>query len=74
MQLASCNRVRCGVCGFSEVRTDEVIDRARVFLAECPRCEYRWTSASPLGPATHDPVPVRARRPFRVAREVAPAA
>jgi hypothetical protein len=34
----------CRVCGFSEVRTDEVVDRGRVLLAECPRCEHRWTS------------------------------
>jgi hypothetical protein len=38
---------RCLVCGFSEVRTDEVIDRGLVFLAECPRCEHRWTSLAP---------------------------
>jgi hypothetical protein len=35
------------VCGFAEVRTDEVIDRGIVFLAECPRCEHRWTSRWP---------------------------
>jgi hypothetical protein len=35
---------RCGVCGFSEVRTDEVLDRGRLLLAECPRCEHRWTA------------------------------
>jgi len=28
--------------------TDEVIDRGLVFLAECPRCEHRWTSRVPL--------------------------
>ena len=38
---------RCLVCGFAEVRTDEVIDRGTVFLAECPRCEHRWTSREP---------------------------
>jgi predicted Zn-ribbon and HTH transcriptional regulator len=56
--------VRCRVCGFSEVRTDEVVDRGLVLLAECPRCEHRWTQ--------------RAARPLRVApaaaRRVAPAA
>ena len=35
---------RCLVCGFTEVRTDEVVDRGLVLLAECPRCEHRWTS------------------------------
>ena len=34
---------RCLVCGFSEVRTDEVVDRGVVLLAECPRCRHRWT-------------------------------
>ena len=36
-------RARCGICGFSEVRTDEVVDRGVLFLAECPRCDHRWT-------------------------------
>ena len=34
---------RCLVCGFTEVRTDEVIDRGIVLLAECPRCQHMWT-------------------------------
>ncbi len=38
---------RCLVCGSSEVRTDEVIDRGIVMLAECPRCEHRWTALRP---------------------------
>jgi len=42
---------RCVVCGCSEVRTDEVIDRGLVLLAECARCEHRWTSSRP-GPLT----------------------
>lgn len=37
--------IRCLVCGFSEVRTDEVIDRGVVLLHECPRCDHRWTQA-----------------------------
>jgi hypothetical protein len=41
-------RLRCCICGFSEVRTDEVVDRGVLFLAECPRCEYRWTSQEPI--------------------------
>jgi hypothetical protein len=41
---------RCLVCGCAEVRTDEVIDRGVVFLAECPRCEHRWTKQTPLAP------------------------
>ncbi len=35
---------RCMVCGFAEVRTDEVIDRGTVLLAECVRCNHRWTA------------------------------
>jgi hypothetical protein len=34
---------RCLVCGFREVRTDEVFDRGLVLLHECPHCEHRWT-------------------------------
>jgi uncharacterized Zn finger protein len=34
---------RCSVCGFTEVFTDEVLDRGAVLLAECPRCDHRWT-------------------------------
>ena len=34
---------RCLVCGCAEVRTDEVLDRGVLLLAECPRCEHRWT-------------------------------
>jgi hypothetical protein len=34
---------RCLVCGFAEIRTDEVVDRGVVLLAECPRCDHRWT-------------------------------
>ncbi len=55
--------VRCRVCGFSEVHTDEVVHRGPLILAECPRCEHRWTRPAgetplALGPR---PGPVRAR-------------
>ena len=54
---------RCLVCGSSEVRTDEVVDRGLVFLAECPRCEHRWTSRTPLEaperPAVVERLPAR---------------
>lgn len=36
--------IQCLVCGCDEVHTDEVVDREVIFLAECPRCDYRWTS------------------------------
>jgi hypothetical protein len=41
-------RLGCCICGFSEVRTDEVVNRGVLFLAECPRCEHRWTSQEPI--------------------------
>jgi hypothetical protein len=56
---------RCGVCGFAELRTDEVVDRGLVLLAECPRCEHRSTQALAVGPR---------RAAAKVVREVVPAA
>ena len=53
---------RCLVCGSSEVRTDEVVDRGVVLLAECPRCEHRWTGSAPQ---------VEPRAPARPARRAA---
>jgi hypothetical protein len=35
--------IRCLVCGCTEVRTDYVHDLGWIFLAECPRCDHRWT-------------------------------
>ena len=43
MTPATRTLTRCLVCGFTEVRTDEVIDRGVVMLAECPRCQHLWT-------------------------------
>ena len=57
---------RCGICGFAELRTDEVVDRGLVLLAECPRCEHRSTAVLAAGRP--------ARAAARVVREVAPAA
>ncbi len=71
-------RLRCCICGFSEVRTDEVVDRGVLFLAECPRCEHRWTSQEPIAAdstATPSFATVRFRRvSARLSREVQPAA
>jgi ribosomal protein S27AE len=71
-------RLRCGICGFSEVRTDEVVDTGILFLAECPRCEHRWTSQQPIAvEATATPSLVTARFhrvSARLSREVQPAA
>lgn len=38
---------RCRVCGFTEVRTDEVVDGGVLFLGWCPRCDDRFTSRTP---------------------------
>jgi hypothetical protein len=71
-------RARCRICGFSEVRTDEALDRGVIFLAECPRCEHRWTSQEPIAvDSTAAPSIVTARFqrvPARLSREVQPAA
>jgi len=51
MRAVLCTLTRCRVCGSCEVRTDEVIDRGLLLLAECPRCEHRWTSRALMAPA-----------------------
>jgi transcription elongation factor Elf1 len=63
--------LRCLVCGSSEVHTEEVVDRGVILLAQCRRCDRRWT-----GPAEAAPMPERMRaRLVRCAtREVAGAA
>ena len=43
--------VRCRVCGCAEVQTDEANDGEALFLAECPRCDHRWTQALREPPA-----------------------
>ncbi len=79
-KMSAMNRTqgRCRVCGFSEIRTDEVVDRGVVFLAECPHCEYRWTSPEPIAAASAPSIlPAMARYQrvaARVAREDRPAA
>lgn len=62
---------RCLVCGFGEVRTDEVVDRGLVLLAECPRCDHRWTTGAPAPPS---PRAVRVRAGAGALREVVSAA
>jgi DNA polymerase III alpha subunit (gram-positive type) len=53
---------RCLVCGFAEVVTDEVVDRGLVLLAECPRCEHRWTEPGSEAPPARVPLRARAAR------------
>ena len=59
---------RCRVCGFSEIRTDEVVEGGIVLIAECPRCDHRFTQRIAPEPAR----PLRARA--SAVREIAPAA
>jgi hypothetical protein len=64
---------RCLVCGFRELRTDEVVERGLLLLAECPRCEHRFTQRLSDASARQPLVPLPARvRP--VEREPAEAA
>ena len=63
---------RCCVCGCDPVRTDVVdpgADLAALLLAECPRCDHRWTETLP-----ERRVAVPARPTLRVLREGASAA
>jgi hypothetical protein len=36
----------CALCGSPEVRTDAVEESGGLLLAECPRCDHRWTQPS----------------------------
>ncbi len=58
------NVTRCLVCGFSEVRTDAVMDRGLLLLHECPHCTHRWTVCD----EQPRPVVLSARRPGRLSR------
>jgi hypothetical protein len=48
------------VCGSSEVQRDAVEHSGWIELAECPRCDHRWTQR-----LSEAPIPARA--PLRVA-------
>jgi hypothetical protein len=71
LQAITRTLTRCLVCGFTEVRTDEVVERGVVLLHECPRCQHRWTR--PLEPARPE-TPARIRVPVPSGREVPAAA
>jgi hypothetical protein len=49
----------CPVCGSREVRCDAVEHGGWIELAECPRCDHRWTQQLAEAPA-HAPVRVTA--------------
>jgi ribosomal protein S27E len=58
---------RCLVCGFAEVRTDEVVDGGVLFLTRCPRCDHRTTAHAP----TSRPVLLAVRAPERAEESAA---
>jgi hypothetical protein len=73
IELAAADRTvsRCVVCGSREVRTDEVLQRGWVLLAECPHCDHRWTQRLEVAARTvRGPVRVQPleRRRSEVAR------
>jgi hypothetical protein len=74
MRIVIEHSTRCPVCGFTGVRTDEAVDRGLVFLAECPRCEHRWTSPTPHWNAPAVSGPLRLPTALRATREVVSAA
>jgi hypothetical protein len=74
MKLLISSRQRCVVCGYSEMRMDEVVDRGLVYLAECPRCESRWTSRQPSAVARVAAPASSMRSVTRPVPEIAPAA
>jgi transcription elongation factor Elf1 len=61
----------CAVCGSRDVRTDAVEHDGWLALAECARCDHRWTRPLHEGPA---PVRALARVGVRARPEVASAA
>jgi hypothetical protein len=67
-------RTRCAVCGFSEIQTDEVENRGLLLLAECPRCDHRWTSRDRGDVTLRVGRPAVVRAPLRVIEEAASAA
>ncbi len=69
MTAATRTLTRCLVCGFTEVETDQVVDRGVVLLAECPRCDHRWTER-----AVSTPLRLGSPRPARLDRVAAAAA
>ncbi len=64
MQKLSLRGAACAVCGSRELRTDAVEQGGWLLLAECPRCDHRWTQ-----PLREAPAPPRA-----AVRVAAPAA
>jgi len=41
----------CAVCGSQDVQSDAVEHGGWLLLAECPRCDHRWTQALREPPA-----------------------
>ena len=60
-------QTRCLVCGFAEVETDALQDRVLVLLAECPRCDHRWTERADTALPSVSAAPAPSVRPARAA-------
>ena len=75
-ELPSAHRTvgRCSVCGFTEIITDEVVDRGWILLAECPHCDHRWTETLQPALAVDAPAPRGVPAPVRIGRPAAPVA
>jgi hypothetical protein len=43
----SSSKKHCGVCGCESLQIDEVAHQGRMLLAQCSRCQHRWTEALP---------------------------
>ena len=56
---------RCSVCASENVVTDEAIDRDVLRLAECRRCQHRWTES--IRPLSVTPLVASARGPSEAA-------
>ncbi len=65
---------RCLVCGFTEILTDQIDEPGPLLLAECPRCDHRWTRRRPLLRALPSPIPARVPALAPFPREVPGAA
>jgi hypothetical protein len=77
LRLPQASPHRCRVCGCDPVRTDVVdpgLDLATLLLAECPRCDHRWTEPLQTQPLHSRRAAVAARPTLRSLREGASAA
>jgi hypothetical protein len=41
--VPAASRLSCAVCGSGQIHCDSVYDGALLHMAECARCDHRWT-------------------------------